>query len=209
MSSSPMNVLQIHASGRKEGSVTRDLSSKLVRAFAEADIAANFHERDLAEGMPQVDADWIAANFTPLEDRSADQAATLSYSDGLVDELKAADLILIGAPIYNFSIPAALKAWIDQICRARLTFKYTENGPVGLLEGKRAVILVASGGVKVGSEYDFATSYLRHVLGFIGITDVSIVAADQLMSDAENSLAKTNKDIASLIASFEDSKNGA
>ena len=102
--------------------------------------------------------------------------------------------------IYNFGVPAALKAWIDQIARAGVTFKYTENGPVGLLDGKRAIIAVASGGTEVGSEIDFATGYMRHIMGFIGIHDVEVVAADQLMLDADAANSKAAEQIKSLAA---------
>ena len=111
----------------------------------------------------------------------------LALSNALVAELQAADVIVIGAPVYNFGVPAAFKAWIDQVARAGLTFKYTEYGPKGLLEGKRAIVAVASGGTEVGSDIDFATGYIRHVLGFIGIEDVVFVAADKLTVDAEAS----------------------
>lgn len=193
------NILYVNASGRKEGSVTRKLSAELIAALGGQHTA---RERDLADGMPLVDEEWIIANFTPPEQRTAEQAAALSFSDGLVEELKTADLILIGAPIYNFGIPAALKAWIDQIARARSTFRYTENGPVGLLENKRAVIIVASGGTEVGSDIDFATGYLRHVLGFIGIHDVRVVAADRLIADADAAHAKAKAEIEDIAAAF-------
>ena len=150
--------------------------------------------RDVSQGLPFLDEEWVGANFTDPVDRSEDQRSKLALSDTLVGELKAADTIVIGTPIYNFSVPAALKAWIDQIARARETFKYTENGPVGLLEGKKAYVLVASGGTKVGSEIDFAATYLKHILGFVGIQDVTIVAADQLMMDPakrDEALAQT------------------
>jgi FMN-dependent NADH-azoreductase len=114
-----------------------------------------------------------------MDQRSAAQRAALAESDALVAELAAADLLVIGVPIYNFGVPAALKAWVDMVARARLTFRYTENGPEGLLRGKRAYLVVASGGTAVGSEIDFATGYLRHVLGFLGIEDVQIIAADR------------------------------
>lgn len=195
MTTQTLNVLLISASGRKEGSVTRQLSGELITALTDTGTKVIFRERDLAAGMPLVDQDWIAANFTPIEERSAEQVATLSFSDSLVEEIKAADLIIIGAPIYNFGVPAVLKAWIDQIARARLTFKYNESGPVGLLENKRAIIVAASGGTEVGSSYDFATGYLRHVLGFIGVTEAAMVAADQLSIDADASLSAARKQI--------------
>jgi FMN-dependent NADH-azoreductase len=103
----------------------------------------------------------------------------------LIAELEAADTIVIGVPLYNFGIPAALKAWIDLIARARRTFRYTEAGPEGLLKDKKAYLVVASGGVPVGSDYDFATGYLRHVLGFVGITDVTVIDAGQQMMDGD------------------------
>jgi FMN-dependent NADH-azoreductase len=116
-----------------------------------------------------LDTDWVTANFTPPEERGEAERAALAESDALVAELKAADVLVIGVPIYNFGIPAALKAWVDLVARARVTFRYTEQGPVGLLTGKRAYLAVASGGTPVGSAIDFATGYLRHVLGFLGI----------------------------------------
>ena len=196
-----LKVLSVHASGRKTGSTSRQLAGEVLDKLSES-ITTTFVERDLADGVPHVNASWIGANFTPEEDRSAEQSATLSYSDELVSELKAADVIVISTPVYNFSIPAALKAWVDQIARARLTFKYTPDGPVGLLEGKRAIIVVASGGTAVGSEIDFATPYLKHVLGFVGITDVSVVAADQQMADADAALNKARGEITETIGRF-------
>lgn len=186
MSNSVSTILQIDASARKTGSVTRELTETLVKTLVRSDPDAKVLTRDVSQGLPFLDEEWVGANFTDPAERSAEQRKKLALSDTLVSEVKSADTIVIGTPIYNFSVPASLKAWIDQIARARETFSYTENGPVGLLEGKRAFVLVASGGTKVGSEIDFAASYLRHVLGFVGITDVTIVAADQLMVDPSN-----------------------
>ncbi|MEL6701292.1 MAG: NAD(P)H-dependent oxidoreductase, partial [Pseudomonadota bacterium] len=156
--------------------------------------------RDLSVGMPLLTDAWLGANWTPAEDRSDMQKQALEMSDVLIDELKAADTLVIAAPIYNFSVPAALKAWIDQIARAGITFKYTETGPVGLLDGKRAIIVLASGGTQVGSDIDFASGFLRHIMGFIGIHDVEFVAADQLMIDAEKSMADAQSAVAALAA---------
>ena len=119
--------------------------------------------------------------------------------DELVSELKNADVLVIGVPVYNFSIAATLKAWIDMIARARLTFQYTENGPVGLLEGKKAYLVVATGGVPIGGPMDFATPYLRHALSFIGITDVEIIAADRLNNNADESMDRARAEIAELV----------
>lgn len=189
-------VLHIDSSARTEGSVTRDLSAQIVGRLGAADVI----RRDLAAPLPLLDGAWVGANFTPADQRSAEQKQLLALSDSLVEELKQADTIVIGTPIYNFSVPSTLKAWIDLVARVGVTFQYTENGPVGLLEGKRAIIAVASGGTQAGSDIDFATTYLRHVLGFIGITEVEIVAADAMAVDAEGALAKARTQIEALAA---------
>ncbi len=200
MTETPITILRIDSSMRREGSVTRALTGKLVDRLVEAHSGARVVERDLASGAPLIDESWIAANFTDPAERSQAQRATLETSDALVAELRAADLLVIGLPIYNFSVPAALKAWIDLIARARVTFRYTEAGPEGLLAGKRAVIAVASGGVSVGSAADFATPYLRHALAFVGITDVEIVSAERLAAGAERAIAAAEAQIAELAA---------
>ncbi|MEO0655208.1 MAG: NAD(P)H-dependent oxidoreductase [Pseudomonadota bacterium] len=188
-------LLRIDASARRSGSVSRQLTDDIVARFG----AANVITRDLLDTpVPQIDEDWVNANFTPTDARTDAQKETLAFSDTLVGELQAADTIVIGLPIYNFGVPAALKAWVDQVARAGMTFRYSETGPVGLLEGKRAIVIIASGGTEVGSEIDFATGYLRHVLSFIGITDVEIVTADRLMIDAEGTMKAANDQVAAL-----------
>lgn len=188
-------ILHIDASARFDGSTTRALSARIVEKFGGTVI-----RRDLSQALPQIDADWVAANFTPKDDRSAAQRHTLALSDTLIAEIRAADVVVIGAPVYNFAVPAALKAWIDLVARAGVTFSYTDAGPRGLMTGKRAVIAMASGGTALGSDMDFASGYLRHVLGFIGITDVEIIAADRVMADAEAALAKAHASIDALAA---------
>lgn len=178
-------VLRVEASARKSGSTSRSLGDKVVARLRVQHPDLTVVERDLADGIPFVTEDWIAANVTADEQRTTEQRETLAISDTLVAELQAADILVIGLPVYNFGPPAALKAWIDQVARARVTFRYTENGPVGLLAGKKAYVVAASGGTEVGSAVDFATPYLRHVLGFIGIKDVTLIAADRQMVDAE------------------------
>ncbi|MEZ5559956.1 MAG: NAD(P)H-dependent oxidoreductase [Pseudomonadales bacterium] len=182
---STLNVLRIDASARGSSSVSRTLTGRLVGHFAEVPGVRVVH-RDLgAAPPPMIDEHWVAANFTDAAERSSEQRATLAGSDALVAELKAADLVVLGAPIYNFSIPAVLKGWIDLVARARETFRYTEQGPEGLLKGKRAVLIIASGGTRVGSAGDFASDYLRHLLAFMGIEDVTTVAADGHLLDPE------------------------
>lgn len=186
------SVLRIDASARKNGSSSRALTDALLEQLA----PENLIVRDLVMGLPFVTEDWVGANFTDEADRSDEQKTALSLSDTLVDEIFAADTLVIGTPIYNFGIPAALKAWVDMIARARKTFHYTANGPEGLMTGKKAYILIASGGTEVGSEIDFATGYLRHVLGFIGIKDVTFIAADQQMMKGETAVSDALQQIA-------------
>jgi len=185
MTATTNNILRIDASMRHAGSVTRALTDKLVARLRVASPGAQVTRRDLAAGVAQVDEAWIGANFTDPAERDDAQRAALAESDQLVAELKAADTLVIGLPIYNFGVPAAFKAWIDMIARARETFRYTETGPEGLMTGKRALVVVASGGVPVGSAADFATPYVRHALAFIGITEVELISAAELNSDPD------------------------
>jgi len=189
------HILRIDASARRAGSVSRDLVDRIIDRIAPTAIVTT---RDLAHGLPLIDEAWVGANFTPAHDRTDDQRATLALSDTLIAELRAADTLVIGLPIYNFGVPATLKAWVDQVARAGVTFRYTEQGPEGLLQGKRAIVAVASGGTEAGSEIDFATGYIRHMLAFIGITEVEFVTADRLMLDAEASLASAAAQVAAL-----------
>lgn len=191
-----MNILRIDSSAKASGSTTQALLDRIEEKVGRATT-----RRDLgAKAVPQIDGTWVSANFTEAQARDDAQKSALSLSDELVSELQDADLILIALPIYNFTVPGALKAWIDLVCRAGVTFKYTENGPVGLLEGKRAIVAVASGGTPVGSEIDFATGYMRHILGFIGITDVSFVSADQQGSKGEAAVNEAQQEIDALAA---------
>ena len=169
-------VLHIDASARHEGSASRAYSRQIVESLN----APHIVSRDLSLGVPQVSESWVSATFTPADARDDTQKQALSFSDDLVAEVLDADTIVIGVAMYNFSIPAALKAWIDQICRVGVTFKYGENGPEGLLKGKKAIIAIASGGTEIGSDYDHASPYLRFIFGFLGITDVTIVDKDSL-----------------------------
>jgi len=184
----PKTLLRIDASARRTGSVSRELTDRIIARFTDAG-EVTVLSRDLADGVPLIDEAWVGANFTAADARTSEQAEKLAFSDTLISELDAADVVVIGVPIYNFGIPAALKAWIDLVCRARETFRYTDSGPQGLLQGRRAYLIVVSGGTSVGSEIDHATGYLRFLLGFIGITDVELVAADKLMSDPARTAA--------------------
>lgn len=193
------NILRIDASMRHDGSVTRRLTDAVIDRLSQLG-PSHVTTRDLAEGIEIIDQDWIEANFTADKDRSDAQVRRLAFSDTLVDELEGADVIVIGLPIYNFGIPAALKAWVDLVARARVTFRYTENGPIGLLQGKKVIIVAASGGTGVDTQIDFAIPYLRHALAFLGITAVEVIAADRLMTDADATLARVSSEFERLAA---------
>ena len=191
-----LRILEVSASGRGRESVSRRLTQDIIDALEASSDRVAVTRRDLRDGVPLVDAAWIDANFTAADARTAAQHQALAESDRLVAELRQADVVVIGAPIYNFGVPAALKAWVDMIARARLTFRYTDNGPEGLLQGKKAYVVIASGGVPVDSPVDFATPYLRQALRFVGITDIEIIAAERLNDVAEESIAAARARIA-------------
>jgi len=176
-----LRVLRVDASARVEGSITRQLADWIIGGLMEHAPDLTVTRRDVAQGLPFVDAAWVNANLTEPDARSTDQRQALAGSDTLVAEVMEADVWVIATPIYNFGVPASLKAWIDQIARARLTFRYTDQGPKGLLAGKKVYILTATGGTEVGSAIDFATPWLKFVLGFLGVTDVEVIAADRGM----------------------------
>ena len=187
-----LKVLRIDASSRRQGSVTRQVADRLIERLSQD--GAIVTERETAasgaQALPFVDENWIGSNFTDPADRTAEQRQALAFSDALVAEVKDADVLVLAVPIYNFGVPASFKAWVDLIARARETFRYTEYGPEGLLQGKKAYVVVASGGTEVDSEIDFATPYLRHVLGFIGIHDVEVIAADRGMARGEQAVSE-------------------
>ncbi len=188
-------VLHIDSSARHQGSVSRELSRKAVDALK----AEKTIERDLSTGVDLVDENWIFSAYTAPDERSDEQKARLGQSDALIAELQEADTIVIGVPTYNFGIPASLKLWIDQIARVGVTFRYNENGqPIGLLENKKAIVVFTSAGVPMGSPMDFVTPYLKLVLGFIGITDVEIVNADQNLARAETVISESEARIQEL-----------
>jgi FMN-dependent NADH-azoreductase len=195
----PLKILEVQASARSAGSISRDLTGDLIAALEDRHGESELTRRDLAHGLPFIDEAWVGANFTPEEERTSTHRQILSRSDDLVAELQEADVIVIGAPLYNFSIPAVLKAWVDMIARAGLTFYYTENGPVGLLKDKKVYVLVPSGGVPVGSPMDFATPYLRHALAFVGITDVEFIGAQGADRGNSEALDSARARIAELI----------
>ena len=174
-------VLLVAASALGNDSTSLKVGHDVIGALNETEVKT----RDLSQGLETINQAWVNANFTEQASRSEAQNLILANSDELIAELLWADVLVIASPIYNFSVPSALKAWIDQVCRAGLTFNYTENGPVGLLSGKRAILAMSSGGVPVDSAVDFATPYLRQVLNFIGISDIQTVRADQQITTSD------------------------
>lgn len=194
------NILYITASIRSEAeSVSRSLGQSIVDGLAAG--GASVTTRDLAANdLPYVSAERFAANLTPAADRTPEQAELAAIADTLIAELQAADAIVIASPVYNFGPPATLKAWADLVARAGTTFQYTANGPEGLLKGKTAYLAIASGGTPMGADYDFMSRWLTFFLGFLGITDVTLIAADGIMGvDGEEKIAAA-KDAAQKIA---------
>lgn len=199
------NVLHINSSVRNNGSLSRQLSGEFIAKWRAAQPGDRIVERDLAAApVPHLDEAMMGAFFTPAGQRSPQAAELVKVSDTLVDELLAADVIVLAAPMYNFSVSSTLKAWIDHIARAGRTFQYTANGPVGLATGKKVYIFTASGGVYSAGPaagYDHLSTYLRAVLGFIGITDITFIQAEgvALGDDAvAATLAKSRASIAEL-----------
>lgn len=190
-----MKVLRIDASARYQNSVSRQLTDELINRIQSRSPNVEVMIRDLAKGVPLLTEAMVVAYNTPAEDRTAEQNELLSVSDGLVAELKSADQIVIGCPIYNFSVPGAMKAYIDLIARAGLTFNYSSEGPVGLVSDRPTYIILTSGGTPVGSDIDFASGYLRQVFRFIGIQNVEIIAADSLSRTGSDKLAQITEQI--------------
>jgi FMN-dependent NADH-azoreductase len=198
-------LLQVNASIYNGNGQSSRLAEQFVAAFRERYPAANIVVRDVAaaEPVPHLNAERFGAFITKPEERSAAQHATVAYSDTLIDELKQADVIVFGLPMYNFGVPSQLKAYFDHIARAGVTFKYTDKGPVGLLSGKKVYVFAARGGLYAGTPLDTQTSYVRDFLRFLGMTDVEFVYAEGLAispQSKETGLAKAIAEIARLAA---------
>ncbi len=198
-------LLQINASINSDSSQSSRLANQFVAAFLERRPETKIVVRDVvaAEAVPHLNAERFGAFIAKPDDRSAAQRAVVAYSDTLINELKQADAIVLGLPMYNFGVPSQLKAYFDHIARAGETFKYTEKGPVGLLAGKKAFVFAARGGLYAGTPLDTQTSYVRDFLRFIGMTDVEFVYAEGLAlspGHREAGLAKAVAEIERLAA---------
>jgi FMN-dependent NADH-azoreductase len=181
------NLLQINSSIFGENSQSRRFADQFATAWREANRGASVTVRDVTgDAVPHLSAERFSALISAPEQRSAEQQAVADYSDALIDELRRADVIVLGLPMYNFGIPSTLKAYIDHVARAGVTFRYTENGPVGLLTGKKVYVFAARGGLYQGTSRDTSTAYIRDILAFIGLTDVEFVYAEGLAMGDES-----------------------
>jgi FMN-dependent NADH-azoreductase len=198
-------LLQINASINDSNGQSSQLANQFVAAFHKRFPEARIVVRDVAAAnpVPHLNAERFGAFISKPEERSAAQHAVVAYSDALIDELKQADVIVLGLPMYNFGVPSQLKAYFDHIARAGVTFKYTDKGPVGQLTGKKVFVFAARGGLYAGTPLDTQTSYVRDFLRFIGMTDVEFVYAEGLAispQSKEAGLAKAMAEIARLAA---------
>ena len=203
-----MKLLHIDSSVLGAASVTRQLTAEIVAALTRGDAGARVVYRDLAASpIGHVSGEAIpVVKFGNRDNLSESQKAELALSDAVLEEFLDAEVLVIGAPMYNFSVPTQLKAWIDRICQAGRTFRYTESGPVGLAGGRKVVIASARGGRYAGTPMETALdhqeAYLRAVLGFLGITDVSFVRAEGVSMGPEakaRALAAASDEIARLV----------
>lgn len=198
-----MNILQINASARQGANSTR-VAETIVARLQSANPDARLVLRDLARNPhPILDESALGALFTPADQRTPEQSARVALDDVLIAEVQAAEVIVLGVPMYNLGVPVQLKSWIDAIARAGTTFRYTEKGPEGLLRGKKVYVGLARGGRYRDTPFDTQVPYLKTVLGFLGITDVHFVYAEGLNMGAEaaqQGFAEAEADIAAAIA---------
>lgn len=198
-----MTILQINASPRRRDANSTKLASQVSQRLQARQAGASVTVRDLGERPVTVlDEAALGALFTPADQRSAAQAAVVAEYDALIAEVQSHDAIVLGVPMYNFGVPVQLKAWIDAIARAGVTFRYTENGPEGLLKGKTVYVALARGGLYRDTPNDSQVPYLKTVLGFLGLTDVRFIYAEGLNMGPEaaaKGFAQAEADLAAAI----------
>jgi len=181
-----MNILQVNSSARRGASQSARLAARIVERLRGADPAATLTLRDLDRTPhPVLDEAALGALFTPPAQRNAEQAARVARDDALIAEVQAADVVVLGVPMYNFGVPVQLKNWIDAIARAGVTFRYTEQGPEGLLKGKRVYVALTRGGKYRDTPADTQVPYLRTIFAFLGLTEVTFVYAEGLAMGPE------------------------
>jgi FMN-dependent NADH-azoreductase len=198
-------LLQINASINNGNGESSRLANQFVAAFHKKHPKATIVVRDVAaaEPVPHLNAERFGAFITKPEDRSAAQRAVVAYSDTLINELKQADVIVFGLPMYNFGLPSQLKAYFDHVARIGVTFEYTEKGPVGKLTGKKVYVFAARGGVYAGTPMDTQSSYVRAFLSFLGMSEVEFVYAEGLNMGPQSkqaALTRAETEIARLAA---------
>jgi FMN-dependent NADH-azoreductase len=198
-----MNILQINASARSEGAQSTRLANIIVERLRAENPDAGLIVRDLARNPhPVLDEPALQALFTDPEARTAEQRARVALDDALIAEIQAADTVVLGVPMYNFGVSAQLKNWLDAIARARVTFRYTENGPEGLLKDKTVFVALARGGKYRDTAADSQVPYLKMILGFLGMTDVRFIYAEGLAMGPESvdrAFAEAEAEIASAL----------
>lgn len=182
-----MKILQINASARSAGANSTRLADAVTARLLAANSQAVVELRDLAANPhPVLDEPALGALFTPADQRTPAQAARVALDDALIAQVQAVDVIVLGVPMYNFGVPVQLKTWIDAIARAGVTFRYTANGPEGLLKGKKVYVALARGGLYRDTPADSQVPYLKSVLAFLGLTDVEFIYAEGLALGAES-----------------------
>jgi FMN-dependent NADH-azoreductase len=181
-----MKILQINASARANGANSTRLADAITAHLRAQHPEAVVELRDLAtDPHPVLDEPALGALFTPAGERTPEQAARVALDDALIAQVQAVDVIVLGVPMYNFGVPVQLKTWIDAIARAGVTFRYTANGPEGLLTGKKVYVALARGGLYRDTPADSQVPYLKSVLAFLGMTDVEFVYAEGLAMGAD------------------------
>jgi len=194
-----MNILQINSSARTAGSQSTQLASKITAKLHERHPHAKITMRDLAiNPHPFQDEVTLQALFTPEDKRSPEQIARVARDDALIAEIQEADIIVLGVPMYNFGVPALLKSWIDAIARAGVTFRYSKNGPEGLLTGKMVYVAMTRGGLHKDTPSDTMTQYLKTIFGFLGMNEVRMFFAEGLAlgkEDSESAIRKAQAEI--------------
>ncbi len=197
-----MKILQINASARSEGGNSTRLANSITAHLKSHHPEAEVEVRDLARNpLPFLDEAGVTALFTPADQRTPEQIARIALDEAMIARVQAANVLVLGVPMYNFGVSVQLKSFIDSIARAGITFRYTESGPEGLLKGKRVYVACARGGVYRDTPADSQTPYLRQVLGFLGMTDVEFIYAEGMNlgpESAEKSFAAAEAAIANL-----------
>jgi len=199
-----MQILQLNTSARSVGANSTSVADLITTRLKQKAPESRLCLRDMArDPHPMLDEPALNAMFTPADQRSEAQHARMAQDDALISEVQNSDIIVLGVPMYNFGIPVQLKSWFDAIAKASVTFRYTENGPVGLLTGKKVYVALARGGIYRDTPNDTQVPYLKLMLGFLGITDVHYIYAEGFAMGPEaaaNAMQEAKQQISDLFA---------